>query len=479
MFQGTGSDVGKSVLVAGLCRAYTRRGLKVLPFKPQNMSNNAAVTADGGEIGRAQWLQAQAANAEPSVHMNPVLLKPETNTGAQVVVHGKLFARAEAGEYQKMKPQLLSAVMESFKELKAQADLVLIEGAGSPAEVNLREGDIANMGFALPTQTPVVLIGDINRGGVIAAITGTHGLLPLEEQQLIKGVIINMFRGDASLFDGGITRIEQDTGWPCYGVVPFLRCARELPAEDAVVLERGAQSAKTNFKVVVPLLPRIANFDDLDPLKAEAGVDVVFCPPGMPLPQDADLIVLPGSKATIADLRFMKAEGWHVDVLAHARQGKAVLGICGGYQMLGQMVCDPDGVEGIADSEAGLGLLDVETTLQPIKKTAQTKAKVPAFDCDASGYEIHMGQTVAKDGAKPFMHVGERVIGHSAPDQPIYGTYLLGLFTKGDFRQRFCKQLGADVSAANHHVRVDASLDELASALEEHLNLDQILDHAC
>ncbi len=476
MFQGTGSDVGKSVLVAGLCRAYSRRGLKVLPFKPQNMSNNAAVTLDGGEIGRAQWLQAVAAHAEPTIHMNPVLLKPESDTGAQVVVHGKVVAKAEADTYQRLKSKLLGAVMESFEALKAEADLVLVEGAGSPAEVNLRQGDIANMGFALPSKTPVVLIGDINRGGVIASIVGTHTLLPQEERDLIKGVIINQFRGDVRLFDDGITRIERDTGWPSFGVVPFLRCVRELPAEDAVVLERNAKQAKSSFKIVVPLLPRIANFDDLDPLKAEKGVEVVFCPPGMPLPRDADLIVLPGSKNTIADLRFLKAEGWATDILAHARAGGAVLGLCGGYQMLGNLICDPKGVEGKPDHEAGLGLLDVETAMESQKVTKQCNAEVPLFGCVASGYEIHIGDTKGKGAV--FMRVGERAIGHHSGNRRIFGTYLHGLFEDGAFRQKFMQSLGGAGSVEDHLVRVNKSLDTFADALEEHLNLDQILDHA-
>lgn len=476
MFQGTGSDVGKSVLVAGLCRAYSRRGLKVLPFKPQNMSNNAAVTLDGGEIGRAQWLQAIAANAEPNIHMNPVLLKPESDTGAQVVVHGKFIAKAEADTYQRLKQELLGAVMESFEVLKSEADLVLVEGAGSPAEVNLRQGDIANMGFALPSKTPVVLIGDINRGGVIASIVGTHTLLPQEERDLIKGVIINQFRGDVRLFDGGITRIEQDTGWSSFGVVPFLRCVRELPAEDAVVLEQNVELTKASFKIVVPLLPRIANFDDLDPLKAEEGVEVVFCPPGVPLPRDADLIVLPGSKNTIADLRFLKAEGWATDILAHARAGGAVLGLCGGYQMLGNLICDPKGVEGKPDEEAGLGLLDVETVMEPEKTTKQCTAEVPLFGCRASGYEIHIGKT---QGAAPVvMTVGERMIGHHDENRRVFGTYLHGLFDDGIFRQRFMQQLGASISANDHLGHVNKSLDAFADALEEHLNLDQILDQA-
>ncbi len=367
MLQGTGSDVGKSVLVAGLCRVFKNRGLSVLPFKPQNMSNNAAATIEGGEIGRAQWLQAIAAGAEPHTDMNPVLIKPESDKGAQLVVQGKVQGSIQSGYYRKHKAELLDVVLSSFERLKRDADLVLVEGAGSPAEVNLRAGDIANMGFALPTQTPVVLVGDINRGGVIAAIAGTHGLLPLAEQALVRGTIINQFRGDVSLFDEGLRAIEDKTNWPNFGVVPFLRSIRELPAEDAVVLDTREGSDTGKKLVAVPMLPSISNFDDLDPLAADPDVDVEFCRPGTPLPQEADLIVLPGSKSTIRDLRFLKAEGWATDVLAHARAGKPVLGLCGGYQMLGTIVRDPDGIEGPAGEEAGLGLLDVETILESVK----------------------------------------------------------------------------------------------------------------
>lgn len=478
MLQGTGSDVGKTVLVAGLCRAYRRRGLKVLPFKPQNMSNNAAVTQSGGEIGRAQWLQAVAAGVEPTVDMNPVLLKPESDTGAQVILHGKPFGHAEAARYQGLKATLMGAVQTSFARLRAEADLVLVEGAGSPAEVNLRMNDIANMGFALPTKTPVVLVGDINRGGVIAAICGTHGLLPPEERTLIKGVIINQFRGDVTLFDGGIERIVAETGWQHFGTIPFLKCVRDLPAEDAVVLDTPEIGGAAKFKIAVPMLPRIANFDDLDPLRSEDDIEVVFCPPGMPLPRDANLIVLPGSKATIADLRFLKKEGWHIDIAAHVRAGGAVLGICGGYQMLGRMVHDPDGVEGEASSEEGLGLLDAETALRPQKQTLNVMATVPAFACKASGYEIHAGTTVMGDGVKPFMKRGEVVIGVQAPDKPVYGTYLHGLFEKGVFRQKFLSHLCGQAGAQDFSPKVDTALDALADALETHLDLDAMLDVA-
>lgn len=474
MLQGTGSDVGKSVLVAGLCRAFHHRGLRVRPFKPQNMSNNAAVASSGGEIGRAQWLQARAACVAPSVHMNPILLKPESDTGAQIVVQGKVYGRAEADTYQKLKGELRSRVMESFETLKAEADLVLVEGAGSPAEVNLRKTDIANMGFALPSNTPVALVGDINRGGVIAAIVGTHALLPTEERALVQGVIINQFRGDPRLFDGGLDIITQQTGWQNFGVVPFLRCIRELPAEDAVVLESAKDSKEAAIRIAVPLLPRIANFDDLDPLKAEEGVEVVFVRPGQPLPRDADLIVLPGSKATIADLKFLKAEGWATDIAAHIRAGGHVLGLCGGYQMMGNLVTDPHGVEG-GGSEYGLGLLHMETVLLQAKQVTETDAFAPGLDMAVSGYEIHAGETSGPALRMPFVTTNGRVIGAQSENGRLMGTYLHGLFEKASFRRAFLGRLGLNgPKGRNHSEKVGSALDALAEKLEKHLDLDAL-----
>ncbi|MDA1072770.1 MAG: cobyric acid synthase, partial [Proteobacteria bacterium] len=351
MFQGTGSDVGKSLVVAGLARAFTRRGLAVRPFKPQNMSNNAGVTADGGEIGRAQMLQARACGVAPSVHMNPVLLKPQSEKGAQVVVQGRVAGNAQARDYHAMKPTLLAAVRDSFARLERQADLVLVEGAGSPAEVNLRAGDIANMGFALAAGVPVVLVGDIERGGVIASIVGTMALLEHDERATVAAYLINKFRGDVSLFDGAIGILKDRTGLDCLGVVPHLAAPRRLPAEDAMALDSHgalARGERRAIKVAVPRLERIANFDDLDPLVAEPDVAVVLVAAGEAIPGDADLVLLPGSKSTMSDLRALKANGWHVDIAAHVRRGGAVLGLCGGYQMLGTSVADPEGIEGPA-----------------------------------------------------------------------------------------------------------------------------------
>lgn len=476
MLQGTGSDVGKSVLTAGLGRAFTRRGLIVRPFKPQNMSNNAAVTEDGGEIGRAQWVQAVACRVAPSVDMNPVLLKPQTDTGAQVVVHGRVAGTAEAGVYQSRKGELLGAVLESFARLSAEADLVLVEGAGSPAETNLRAGDIANMGFAAATRSPVVLVGDIDRGGVIAALVGTHAVLSAADRALVRGFLINKFRGDVSLFDDGLADIIRRTGWPSFGVVPWLAEARRLPAEDAVVLDDPGKAAGKRLLVAVPMLSRIANFDDLDPLAAEPDVTVRFVPPGTPLPGDADLVVLPGSKATLADLRFLKAQGWDVDILAHARRGGRVLGLCGGFQMLGRSVADPDGIEGPAETAAGLGLIDVETRLEPEKTLRRVAGAAWPSGPALTGYEIHNGVTTGDGLSRPFLALEGEPHGAVSADGRVAGCYVHGLFETGAFRGHFLAGLGlASGGRPDQAARLEAALDGLAAQLETHLDLDGLI----
>lgn len=474
MVQGTGSNVGKSTLVAGLCRAFLRRGLTVLPFKPQNMSNNAAVAADGGEVGRAQAVQAMAARVAPSVHMNPILLKPESETGAQVIVQGKRMGSLRAGAFGQRKAELMPFVLESFGRLEAEADLVIVEGAGSPAEINLRQGDIANMGFATAAGVPVVLVGDIDRGGVIASLVGTHAVIEPAERALVKAFAINKFRGDVRLFDAGLAEIVARTGWPSLGILPWFADAHRLPAEDALDLPRQNTSGGKRLKIAVPVIARIANFDDLDPLGQEGGVDLVFVPPGEPLPTDAGLVVLPGSKSTIGDLAFFRAQGWDIDLAAHARRGGRVLGLCGGYQMLGRTIADPDGIEGPPDRVAGLGLLDIETTLSPDKVTEQVVARHLASGCEVRAYEIHLGRTEGDDCARPLFEIAGTPDGAASADGRVAGTYLHGLFTEDAFRAAYLA--GFDVrSDLAYATSIEATLDALADHCEAHLDLDAIL----
>ncbi|RWC96128.1 MAG: cobyric acid synthase [Mesorhizobium sp.] len=481
MLQGTGSDVGKSVLVAGLCRAAKMRGLKVRPFKPQNMSNNAAVAdipgdnkAGGGEIGRAQWLQAIACGVAPTVHMNPVLLKPQSDIGSQVVVQGKVFGEARARDYQAMKGRLMDAVLDSWAKVGEGADLLIVEGAGSPAEINLRSRDIANMGFATRANVPVVLVGDIDRGGVIASVAGTHLILPEEDRRMIVGYLINKFRGDVSLFDDGIKAIGKFTGWPCFGVVPWLKAAARLPSEDSVVLERLASGEKRALKVAVPMLSRIANFDDLDPLKAEPQVEVVFVPPGKPLPADAGLVVIPGSKSTIGDLMKFRENGWDRDLLAHRKRGGHVVGICGGFQMLGRKVSDPAGIEGSVTEAEGLGLLDIETVMEPEKTVRNVSARSVQFDLPLEGYEIHLGRTIGPDLARPSAIINGIDDGAISADGKVVGTYLHGLFSADAFRARFLESLGVKGGGIDYRADVERALDEVAAELETHLDCDAI-----
>lgn len=474
MIQGAGSNVGKSMLVAGLARACTRRGLNVAPFKPQNMSNNAAVTVDGGEIGRAQALQARAAGRAPHSDMNPVLLKPESETGAQIVVQGRVIGSGQARAYPERKAQLLRAVLDSFTRLCASADLVLVEGAGSPAEINLRKGDIANMGFAEAAGVPVVLVGDIDRGGVIAQIIGTQAVLDPADAARIKAFAINKFRGDARLFDDGLTAIEQRTGWPSLGVIPWFNDAWRLPAEDALDIVQRPGGA---FKVAVPRLGRIANFDDLDPLSAEPGVTVEMIAPGRPLPGDANLVLIPGSKSTIADLAEFRANGWDIDLAAHIRRGGPVLGLCGGYQMLGRELSDPGGVEGPPCTVPGLGHLDITTVMQPQKRLSLVSGHHPASGTDITGYEIHMGHTTGPDCARAWLELAGRAEGAASADGLVQGCYLHGLLASDAFRATYLVGLGG-ASNLQFENGVDAALDALADHLERHMDIDLLLSLA-
>jgi len=477
MLQGTGSDVGKSLIVAGLCRAYALRGFKVRPFKPQNMSNNAAVTDGGGEIGRAQALQARACGVAPSVHMNPVLLKPQSEIGSQVVVRGRVIGNAGARDYQALKPKLMGPVLESFAKLKDEADLVLVEGAGSAAEINLREGDIANMGFARAAGCPVALIGDIDRGGIFAQILGTKAALAPDDAATIVGFIVNKFRGDASLFTGGMASLAERTGWRAFGLAPFFPAAARLPAEDAFGLSNVTARNEAQVTIAVPMLSRIANFDDFDPLRLEPNVRLVFVRPGEPLPV-ADLVILPGSKATIADLAFFREQGWAIDLLAHARRGGRILGVCGGYQMLGRRVADPDGIEGPAGGVEGLRFLDVETTLTGDKTLQHVAGKCVANGSPFEGYEMHVGRTSGPDCERPLLRfLDGRVDGAVSPDGRIAGAYLHGMFADDRQRAAWLDSLGA-TAGIEYGATVERTLDELADHLAAHLDLEAMLDAA-
>jgi adenosylcobyric acid synthase len=474
MIQATGSNAGKSTLVAGLARALVRRGLKVAPFKPQNMSNNAAVTIDGGEIGRAQAVQARAARMPPCVHMNPVLLKPETDTGAQIIVQGKRWGTLRAKNYLDKKAELMPAVLDSFAHLARGADIVLVEGAGSPAEINLRSGDIANMGFAAAANVPVVLLGDIDRGGVIASLAGTHLVLQADERARIKGFIINKFRGDVKLFDQGLKAVTQLTGWPSLGVVRWLPQAAWLPAEDAVDLDRASGPSSSSRVIAVPMLARIANFDDLDPLGMEPGVRLLFVRPGEPIPGNADVVILPGSKSTIGDLGYLRVQGWDIDIKAHVRRGGHVLGLCGGYQMLGKSIADPDGVDGRPGTVEGLGLLDITTTMSGDKSTTLVSGIHCASDAAVEGYEIHLGRSIGADCARPVLTLDGRGDGASSANGRIQGTYVHGLFAGDTFRKAWLAHLGI-ASKLAYETRIETALDALADHLEAHLDIDQLL----
>lgn len=478
MFMGTGSDVGKSLIVAGLARAFTNRGMRVRPFKPQNMSNNAAVTADGGEIGRAQALQARAARVESTVHMNPVLLKPETTTGAQVIVQGQRQASMMARDYFRNRMQFMPAILDSFRRLAGEADLVLVEGAGSPGEINLRNGDLANMGFAAAANLPAVLIGDIHRGGVIASIAGTFDILPEDDRLRLKAFLINKFHGDPELFSEGRTFLEDRTGTPCLGIVPHFADARSLPAEDAVALEETLASGSEGVKLSVLRLPRIANFDDLDPLRLEAGVNLCFVQPGEPIPADTRLVIIPGSKSTIADLAAIRREGWDIDLKAHVRRGGLVLGLCGGYQMLGHRVSDPEGLEGAPGSVEGLGLLDVETTLLPDKTLNRASGRHAPTGTAIEGYEIHLGKTHGPACARPFALLQDGPDGAISATGQVMGTYLHGCFGSDTFRSAFLAALGATAGTLRFEDQIERTLDGLAAHLEAHLDLDRLLSLA-
>ncbi|MBB3910493.1 cobyric acid synthase [Sphingomonas desiccabilis] len=474
MLQGTGSDVGKSVLVAGLCRALANRGLRVRPFKPQNMSNNAAVTAEGGEIGRAQATQALAARVPASVDMNPVLLKPQGDRTSQLVVRGQVRGILRAAQWRQGRDGLLDAVLASYRRLQAEADIVVIEGAGSPAEINLRAGDIANMGFARAAGVPVVLVGDIDRGGVIASLVGTCAVIDPEDAAMIQGFLVNKFRGDPALFADGYRAIAERTGWRGFGVVPWLADAAKLPSEDAVVLQQSHAPGAGRVVIACPITAHIANFDDLDPLRLEPDVELIMVPPGMPIPAEAALIVLPGSKATIADLRFVRAQGWDIDIRAHHRRGRPVLGLCGGYQMLGRSIADPDGIEGPPETVEGLGLLAVDTVLGGEKALAIVRgiANGAAFE----GYEMHLGRTFGPDRERPAVRFDDgRPDGAVSADGLVTGSYVHGLLGVAAQRRAWLARVGVAGSGPDHSASVDRALDSIAAQLEQHVDVDALI----
>ncbi|MEL6416551.1 MAG: cobyric acid synthase, partial [Pseudomonadota bacterium] len=424
-------------------------------------------------------LQARAAGIEPSTDMNPVLLKPQSDRAAQIVLQGKALTTMEAADYMAKRDRLMGAVLESFTRLTKAHDLVFVEGAGSPAEVNLRERDIANMGFARRANVPVCLIGDIDKGGVIASLVGTQNVLSDADAAMIKGFVVNKFRGDPRLFDDGVTFIENRTEWPCFGVIPWLHATAKLPAEDAVVLDKPLTASSGRIKIVAPMLSRIANFDDADPLKLEPSIDFQWVPPGTPIPRDATLIILFGTKSTLADLAFLKAQNWHHDIIAHANTGGHVLGICGGYQMLGRIVRDPDGYDGVPGDAEGLGLLDVETLMTNSKQVAQVQANSVETGAGILGYEIHTGETSGADTSRPFARIQNREDGARSPNGRIQGTYLHGAFSDDTFRHAWLERFGAVMSSKlNYEAEVEAALNELADGVEAALDIDALFSLA-
>ncbi|MEF3021232.1 cobyric acid synthase [Vibrio mimicus] len=472
MVQGTTSDAGKSVLVAGLCRVLVRRAIKVAPFKPQNMALNSAVTPDGGEIGRAQAVQAQACGIAPSVHMNPVLLKPNSDTGAQVILQGRALSNMEANAYHDYKKVAMDTVMDSFQRLQNDYEAVMIEGAGSPAEINLRANDIANMGFAEKADVPVIIVADIDRGGVFAHLYGTLALLSETEQERVKGFVINRFRGDIALLQSGLDWLEQKTGKPVIGVLPYLH-GFDLEAEDAISAHQTL-SADRQLRVAVPVFTRISNHTDFDPLRLNPNIDFRYVGQGESL-SGVDLIILPGTKSTRADLAYLRSQGWDKEILRHMRLGGKVMGICGGFQMLGKWVHDPLGIEGEAGSSEGLGLLAMETELTAEKRltNVQGTLMLDGQEVIAQGYEIHAGRsTWAEDQKSPIMLSDGSVDGLVSDCNQLFGTYLHGIFDRPETALRVCQWAGAaEIEQYDHRAVQERAIDRIADAIEEHLDL--------
>ncbi|WP_282876152.1 cobyric acid synthase [Pseudomonas peli] len=474
MVQGTTSDAGKSTLVTALCRWLKRQGVSVVPFKPQNMALNSAVTADGGEIGRAQAVQAQAAGLAPHTDMNPVLLKPNSDTGAQVIIHGRALSSMDAVAYHDYKKVAMQAVLQSHQRLSAAYPVVMVEGAGSPAEINLRAGDIANMGFAEAVDCPVILIADIDKGGVFAHLVGTLALLSESEQARVQGFVINRFRGDIALLQSGLDWLEQRTGKPVLGVLPYLMDFH-LEAEDAIDIRQSAKTAE-RIKVVVPVLPRISNHTDFDPLRLHPQVELTFVGPGQAIPA-ADLIILPGSKSVRSDLAFLREQGWPAAITRHLRYGGKLLGICGGLQMLGTQIDDPHGLEGAAGSSPGLGLLDFRTVLEPEKQLRNVSGQLCLENAPVSGYEIHAGVSSGQ-GLNAAVRLDDgRSDGALSADGQVLGTYLHGLFETPEACSALLRWAGLrDVQSVDYHALRERDIERLADLVEAHLDTARLRD---
>ncbi|OUS31639.1 cobyric acid synthase CobQ [Gammaproteobacteria bacterium 45_16_T64] len=475
MVQGTTSDAGKSTIVAGLCRIAKRRGLSVAPFKPQNMALNSAVTVDGGEIGRAQAVQAMACGLAPVTDMNPVLLKPNSDTGSQVIVHGKAIGNMDAVSYHAYKQVVREAVLESFHRLSSQYDLIIVEGAGSPAEINLRENDIANMGFAEAVDCPVVLVADIDRGGVFAHIVGTIALLSPSEQARTIGSIINRFRGDVALLQPGIDWLEDHVKKPNFGVIPYLMDLH-LESEDSLSMGGDSTAMAAQLTVCVLVLARTSNHTDFDPLRLHPQIEVNFVRPGQDIPP-CDLLILPGSKSVRSDLNLLKRGGWEEAISRHLRWGGKVMGICGGYQMLGHAVHDPQGIEGDAGSSEGLGLLSIETTLAQEKQLTQVSGQllVAGKPAKVEGYEIHCGVTSGEDLVNPLVELSDGTKEGVLSDQVI-GTYLHGIFDHAASCTQLLRWAGLkEPVTVDYQAFRESEIDRLADLLEEHLDIDSLL----
>jgi len=474
MIQGTTSDAGKSVLTAGLCRVLARKNVKVAPFKPQNMALNSAVTIDGGEIGRAQAVQAYACGLEPTTDMNPILLKPNTDIGAQVIIHGKALTDMDAKTYHEFKPKVMRYVMESFERLKDNYQAVMVEGAGSPAEINLREHDIANMGFAEEADVPVIIVADIDKGGVFAHLYGTLALLSESEQNRIAGFVINRFRGDIALLESGLDWLEEKTGKPVLGVLPYLH-GLMLEAEDAINVSQ-LSSDEPQIKVVVPVMQRISNHTDFDPLRMHPNVDLIFVGKNQPLPH-ADLIILPGSKSVRSDLDFLREQGWDKQIERHLRFGGKVMGICGGYQMLGELLSDPLGIEGPAGESRGLGYLPLQTELKDdkqLRRTTGTLTLPEQGEVDVFGYEIHAGVTSGITGDAPIK-LDSGPDGYVSDDGLVFGSYLHGIFESEPACAAILRWAGlAEAKGCNFEQMREDGINRVADAIEQHMDLEKL-----